>query len=243
MAVLTSLSMRSITRPPSACSPLSPGLQHHLEDAAPDAGTGAIRTRCNRHRSRGGAGPRRGRGREPTRLPRRRMPEPVGERAPPARRAALDRPRHRIGPALRVPGRGEYGKTCRREKPSSFDGLQRAGEGGAILGREADDHVAREVESGRPVGARSRCGARRSRVGRVGASRAARASPPTGAARADAGRPAGGGDCAQQSRAEVVDLDRREPHACDAVQLGQRGDCRNPGASRAPPPDRGRGRG
>ena len=47
---------------------------------------------------------------------------------------------------MRVPGRGEYGKDVHLRDPGLRDGRQRVRERAVVLGREADDHVGREVE-------------------------------------------------------------------------------------------------
>ena len=48
--------------------------------------------------------------------------------------------------AVAVPGRGEYGKTCTRESPAASTSASVRSNAALVLGREADDHVARQVE-------------------------------------------------------------------------------------------------
>ena len=88
-----------------------------------------------------------------------RVPEPVGERAQPLGAAALDRRRHGIG----VRGARARARRVREDvqarEPELLHGRERALEGGAVLGREADDDVAGEVQPGHGARARARCGA------------------------------------------------------------------------------------
>ena len=74
------------------------------------------------------------------------------------------------------PGRGEYGKTCTFVTPASSTTRERPLERALVLGREADDHVGRQVEAvgerdaaqvraARRSGAPSRAGRRRRRTG------------------------------------------------------------------------------
>ena len=98
-------------------------------------------------RSRGPAD-RRGRGPScrPSAAQRRaaeRRPRGARSRAPRSRFTAAGT---LSSAAVRVPGRGEYGKTCTFVIPSRSHERERPLEGGLVLGREADDHVGRQVE-------------------------------------------------------------------------------------------------
>ena len=58
-------------------------------------------------------------------------------------------------PAVRVPGRGEYGKTCTLVMPRSATTSIVRAKADVVLGREADDHVGREIEVAERLDART----------------------------------------------------------------------------------------
>ena len=116
-------------------------------------------------------------------------------------------------PAVAVPGRGEYGKTCTFVRPGALDRGERARERGVVLGREADDHVARQVELVRERLEPAEVGG-----GRVAASHRAQDAVVAGLER-DVEVARGGRRLAQRGDervAHVVDLDRAEPQAVEA---------------------------
>ena len=115
-----------------------------------------------------------------------------------------------------MPGRGEYGKTCTFVSPARSTVASVLRERGLVLGREADDHVARQVE----------LGGERLEPAQVGRGRVAAAHRAQHAVVARLQRHVemarGGRRLAQRGDelvAHVVDLDRAEPQA---VEPGRR---------------------
>ena len=133
----------------------------------------------------------------------------MGERAQPRAALLLHRRRDRVvAPAVTVPGPRRVREDVHLGEPGALDGRERALERGVVLGREADDHVAREVEL-----AGERLEPAQVRRGRVAAAHRAQDAVVAGLERhvqvpADGRRLAQRGD---ELVVDVVDLDRAEP--------------------------------
>ena len=144
IAVLTSLSMRSITHTlPTAAR--SPGASSTTSTRSPTPAPACARTRVRgvigtvavqRVRRRPRARPARW-SRGPTRAARRCAPEPVGERAQALGAAALDRGGHRIGVRRARARPRRVREHVQAREPELLDGRERAREGRAVLGRES----------------------------------------------------------------------------------------------------------
>ena len=141
-------------------------------------------TACSRRRSRAPGDRRERRPCSPpgsTSAPGTQRPTPHGARA---LRSLLTCRGTGSSAAVRVPGRGEYGKTCTLRDADCLHRRHRIGERALVLGREADDHVGREVEVARAA----RCGSGTARSCSGVPSRAARRRRPTAAGREGAAR-------------------------------------------------------